>query len=139
MKIRKILLPTDGSAFSERAMRYAIFLACCLSASLTGLHVIQIRAPKDLSPENVDKQTIQRAHLCLKRVEEEAEGEVLEVDTKTLFARSISNAILEELEKGGYDLVVMGSHGITGFKKFVLGSVSEAVVHRAKTSVLIIR
>ncbi|MBI5253194.1 MAG: universal stress protein [Euryarchaeota archaeon] len=136
--IRKILLPTDGSAFSESASKYAIFLAKKCGAALTALHVISVEPPKKLGTESIEKEKAKQAELCFRSVEERGKAEGVELKTKILVSRSICGAILEEAEEGGYDIIIMGSHGISGFKKFLLGSVSEAVVHKAALPVLII-
>ncbi len=136
--IRRILLPTDGSAFSESASKYAVFLAKKCGALLTLLHVISVQPPKKLGAESVEKEKAKQTEVCFKSVEERARAEGVELRTKILVARSISGAILEEAEEGNYDIIIMGSHGITGFKKLLLGSVSEAVVRRAALPVLIV-
>lgn len=136
--IKRILLPTDGSAFSESASKYAVFLAKKLGCSLTALHVISVQPPKKLGTESVEREKAKQTELCFRSVEERAKAEGAELKTKILVARSISDTILEEADEGSYDIIIMGSHGITGFRKFLLGSVSEAVVRRATCPVLII-
>lgn len=136
--IRKILLPTDGSAFSESASKYAIFLAKKCGASLTALHVISVEPPKKLGTESIEKEKTKQAELCFRSIEERAKAEGVELKTKILVSRSIGDTILEEADEGNYDIIIMGSHGISGFKKFLLGSVSEAVVRKAALPVLIV-
>lgn len=61
--ISRILLATDGSAFSELAGEYAIYLAEKLGARLTALHVLKIEPPKRLLPEEVDEEKARAARL----------------------------------------------------------------------------
>ncbi|HEU4605873.1 MAG TPA: universal stress protein, partial [Nitrososphaera sp.] len=52
---------------------------------------------------------------------------------------AIADEILKAAESSRADLIVIGSRGLTGFKEMVLGSVSDAVVHRAKVPVLAVK
>ncbi len=137
--IEKILVPTDGSAFSERAFNYALYIAKLGNASILALHVIFVPPPKPLDPTGISKGMLQRGEVCLESLRKKARESGLEIETKILLSRSVSDAILKESSDGGFDLIVMGSHGLTGFKKFVLGSVSEAVVRRAMCPVMVVK
>ncbi len=135
--IERILLPTDGSAFSERAADYALEIAKNSQATVTAAHVVEMPAPKQLDTNNLEREAAQRAETCFKSIKEKAAEAGVEVESKVLISRSIGGAILEEAEEGNYDLIVMGSHGLSGVKKFLLGSVSDAVVHHTTKSVLL--
>ncbi len=137
--IKKILFPTDGSAFSERASEYALELAKAMGAELSVVHVVELPSPKGLAPGEIEKQKARRAESCFKSVKERAETAGVKVETRMLVSRSVSDALLEEAEEGGYDIVVMGSHGLSGMKKFLLGSVSEALVHHGSKPVLVVK
>lgn len=137
--IERILLPTDGSAFSERATDYAIGIADKFKSTVVAVHVVEMSTPKQLDIASLDREAARRAETCFKSIREKAEDGDTEVETKVLISRSIGEAILEELEEGNYDLVVMGTHGLSGVKKLLLGSVSEAVVHHTTKPVLLIK
>jgi nucleotide-binding universal stress UspA family protein len=68
-----------------------------------------------------------------------AHGDQLPPVTTAIIGDSPKEAIVEEAERWGADLVVVGSHGYRGFKRYLLGSVSQAVATRAKCSVEIVR
>jgi nucleotide-binding universal stress UspA family protein len=68
-----------------------------------------------------------------------AHGDRLLPVTTAIIGDSPKEAIVEEAERWGADLVVVGSHGYRGFKRYLLGSVSQAVATRAKCSVEIVR
>jgi len=51
----------------------------------------------------------------------------------------VADRILEIAKEGNFDMIVMGSHGLSGFKEFLLGSVSNQVVHKATCPVLIVK
>ncbi len=137
--IERILLPTDGSAFSERAAEYALGIADKFKSTVIAAHVVEMATPKQLDVASLDREAARRAETCFKSIMEKAEEGDIEVETKVLISRSIGEAIIEELEEGNYDLVVMGTHGLSGVKKLLLGSVSEAVVHHTTKPVLLIK
>ncbi len=137
--IKRILLPTDGSAFSERAFKYALYIAKLSGASIVALHVVAVPAPKPLDTSSVKREMIRQAEFVLMSVEDRAKAERVAIETKITAARSVSEAILQEVQESGCDLIVIGSHGLTGFRKFLLGSVSEAVVKGASLPVLVVR
>lgn len=137
--IERILLPTDGSAFSERAADYALEIAKNFEAKVVAVHVVEMVTPKQLDVTSLDREAARRAETCFKSIREKAADAGIEVETKVLLSRSIGEAILEEIEEGIYDLVVIGSHGLSGVKRFLLGSVSESVVHHTTKPVLLIK
>lgn len=137
--IEKILVPTDGSAFSERAFNYALFIAKQSRATILALHVINVPPPKPLDPTGISRRMLQRGEVCLESLKKKSREAGVEIETKILLSRSVSDAILKEASNGEFDLIIMGSHGLTGFKKFVLGSVSEAVVSRSTCPVMVVK
>lgn len=137
--IERILLPTDGSAFSERAADYALHLANNLKATVVAVHVVRMSAPKALDAKNLEGDAARRAETCFASVREKAKEVGIEIETKVLISRSIREALLEEIEEYDYDLTVMGAHGLSGVRKFILGSVSEAVVHHSSKPVLLVK
>jgi nucleotide-binding universal stress UspA family protein len=137
--IRRILLPTDGSAFSQRAADYALELAKKLNATIVSVHIVRMSAPKSLDTKNIESEAARRAKTCFESVKSKAKEAGIEVETKVLISRSVREALLEEIEEYNYDLTVMGAHGLSGVKKFILGSVSDAVVRHASKPVLLVK
>lgn len=137
--IEKILVPTDGSAFSERAFDYAIHIAKLSGAHILALHVIYVPPPKPLDPTGISRRMVRQGEICLESLKKKGKDAGLDINTKLTLSRSVSEAILKEASDGEFDLIVMGSHGLTGFRKFVLGSVSEAVVRRSVCPVLVVK
>ena len=143
MKIQKILCPTDFSAASEHALQEAIDLAKVLNAKIKVVHVFQrpIGIALEGAPVTIEaaEQFLEQAHAELQKslqgVHESwlAKGVDLEVE---LIEGAPYAAIVEEAAQ--CDLVVMATHGRTGFQRFVLGSVAERVVRTAPCPVLTI-
>lgn len=145
MSLRKILVPVDFSQHSHEAIRWAVDLARRYDpASLTLAHVNQ-PIPWPTSPDGLpvltaDLMTRLRADLeaALEGARREAAAGGVVVDTKLLDGVPATE-IVELARRGGFDLIVMGTHGRTGIKHAILGSVAEKVVRRAPCPVLAVR
>lgn len=141
-----ILVGTDGSETAQEAVRQSIDLARALGARL---HVVSAYAPLPAQrlrseraevPQDVEWMVNPREEVdaTLKEAADQAEAAGLKVET---FARQgdPADAILDVAEEQGSDLIVVGNKGMTGAKRFLLGSVPNKVSHHAPSSVLIIR
>jgi len=134
-----MLLPVDGSSFSERAGEHGIYLAKKLEAELIAVHVIKVGTTKKLESENIEKVKLKQANICFSSLKDKAAQASVEIETKIIVSRNIANAVLEEAKDGDYDLIVMGSHGLSGLKKLVLGSITEEILKKSTMPVLIVR
>lgn len=138
---RNILIATDGSENSQRAISYGIEIAKISGARVYGLHVIDTFS---LSQSwTAGRESI---YEILKREGEEATfkvkecGEVSGVEVKeVLLEGHPSNEILDFAENNGIDLIVMGTLGKTGLDRFLMGSVAEKVVRSSRVPVLVVR
>ena len=142
-----IVVGTDGSDTAKTAVRYAIDLACELGARLSIVSAYEPVSDQRLRNERVevpkDLQWIVNPRedvlALLEEAQKEASGAgVANVET---FARQgdAADAILDIAEEQGSDLIVVGNRGMTGAKRFLLGSVPNKVSHHAPCSVLIVR
>lgn len=139
----KILVATDGSEYSRRALITALELARTFGGEIELLAVLYIReaywgynvAYSVLVPP---EQIEEAGNLAL-----EATLEGIDVGNVTLTKKKVegypATMILEEVEKEGIDLVVMGSHGYGPIAGSMLGSVSQRVLQRAECPVLIVK
>jgi nucleotide-binding universal stress UspA family protein len=142
-----IVVGTDGSATAAIAVRHAIGLAAQLGARLQivsayepvsdqRLRSERIEVPKDLQWMTNPREDV-LALLDTARMDAVQAG-VTDVET---FARQgdAADAILDVAEEQRSDLIVVGNRGMTGAKRFLLGSVPNKVSHHAPCSVLIVR
>lgn len=136
--IERILLATDGSAFSAEAADHAIYLAEKCGALITAVHVISIRSPTPLTIENADKKGLATARTCLNKVITLGD-ENTPVETEILVSRTVPDALLEKADTGGYDIIIIGCRGVSGIRGMLLGSVSKAVVQKATCPVMVVR
>lgn len=136
--LKNLLVCTDGSEYSEGAVREAIRLAKTTGASLTVLSVIDFNPEfQALAPDLVDKMEADiRKHL--NEVKEKAAAESMKVQAFTLLSTAPYIGIAREAEKVGADLIIMGRRGKTGLKRLLMGSVTKRVIGHAPCSVLVV-
>ncbi len=147
MMFATILVGTDGSETATVAVSHAIELAGELRARLLVVSAyepvsnVRLRRERIDTPHDLEWMVNPREDV-LAVLDEAAEsarsGGVGEVET---FARQgdAADAILDVAEERGCDLIVVGNKGMTGAKRFLLGSVPNKVSHHAPCSVLIVR
>ena len=130
---RRVLLATDGSKTSDEAARA---VAARPWPEASEFRVISVEEPWAIKSsrvrhEKAPQDAVTTAEEVLGSAGLKTTGEVLSGKPK--------EAILEEAQKWAADLIVVGSHGRRGFKRFLLGSVSEAVAMNAHCSVVVVR
>ncbi|WP_336337640.1 universal stress protein [Haloarcula brevis] len=143
-----ILVPTDGSETAENAVDQAIDIASKYGATVHALYVVDVDATSySLGTEQVDR--IRQGHLDemteVKEAADKATGYVrdraaehgIEVE-EHVTAGEPARAIRKFVEDNDIDLVVMGSHGRSGLKRVILGSVTEKVLRRTRLPVLVV-
>ena len=124
---RRVLLATDGSETSAAAARA---LAGRPWPEGSEFRIVTVEEPWLIRPTSVIRH-IDSAEQVLVSAGLKASGDVL--------SGKPTEAILEEAKKWNADLIVVGSHGRRGFRRFLLGSVSEAVAMNAHCSVVVVR
>ncbi|MEO7034039.1 MAG: universal stress protein [Polyangiaceae bacterium] len=148
LALHKILVPTDLSVCSTRALDEAHEFARQFSASIDLLYVWTM--PALVAPESlitgmgINEQPLMAwmessARELLSRFEEQAKNAGIEVNTSCCERGDPATTIVEHATQGGYDLLVLGTHGRTGIAHAVLGSVAEKVVRSAPCPVLTVR
>jgi len=130
-KLSKVLVAIDGSESAEKALKYAVQLAKKYKAKITLLNVQESKL-FSLKPKVV-KEVGERV---LSDATTKVKG--LKVNTQLEFGNP-AETLIEVAEKENYDLIIVGSRGVSNVKRFFLGSVSDDVSHHAKCSVLIVR
>ena len=140
--MKKILVPFDGSEYSQKAFEKALEIAKKFESELIVMTVIQSKI-SDSSGMSIDRlEEIQDeqediAITMLKKLESQAKEKNVSFAIKIVHNPSSSDGIVSFADANNIDLIVIGSHGRTGFRKLVLGSVANGVVGHATCSVLI--
>ncbi|MCI0534682.1 MAG: universal stress protein [Verrucomicrobiales bacterium] len=141
-QIKKILVPVDFSECSKKALQYALPFAKQFDATLTLLHVVQVNYYVGdfgtidtalLETEMRKNGENQLADLRAKEV-----GKDLRCETVLRSGRVVSE-IVDVAKQTETDLIILSTHGHTGLKHVLLGSVAENVVRHAPCPVLIVR
>jgi len=140
-----LLVPLDGSSRAERVLPVAARLARVSGGTITLVTVVGI-APEAMSyrmagpflPQNMFEQDLAQAHSYLDRVAQRSDlaGIVLE---KQVDIGDPAATILSHAERQAVDLIVISSHGYTGLRRWLLGSVAERVARHAPVPVFVIR
>jgi len=145
---RRILIPTDGSAISRKAVKHGIALAKSLGATVVGFF-----APEDyraimyteympaalLSQDEFEAQAKKAADKQLAVVQKVADTAGVAFESYWIISVAPWEAIIDAARKKRCDLICMGSHGRTGLAGLVLGSTAMKVLTHTKVPVLITR
>jgi universal stress protein A len=142
--VKRILVPLDFSASSRAAFRQAVMLAARFEAHIDVLHVWEpspVVAPDQMQWLGGDADSFWRnlSDDLKKRLDEVVAEEAPAGDTSidvSVEAGYVAHTILKRIEKGAYDLVVMGTHGRRGLSHVLVGSVAERVVRLSSVPVL---
>jgi len=143
--LKHVLVATDFSDASERALDYGRELARTFGAKLRVLHVVENVATRYATEVAfVDFPDIQAK--LEKTSRERLERLLTEDDRSTIGARAViatslspASAIVDHAQKEPTDVIVVGTHGRTGVAHFFMGSVAERVVRTAPCPVLTVR
>ncbi|WP_336330074.1 universal stress protein [Haloarcula sp. CGMCC 1.2071] len=130
----RILVPTDGSPGSERAFEVAATLASTHDAAVHVLSVVDEHGPTD----DWDYDGDSPAEAFVESQADHVDTEGLSV-TAAVREGVVHDAVLDYGDENDIDLIVMGTHGRTGVRRFLLGSVTEKVVRLADVPVLSVK
>jgi len=126
VECRNILIATDGSGFSEAAAREAIGIAKKCKSALIVVSVAWNDAEISAVENNV------------KKIVDLAKSEGVEAEGRTLIGKPYE-ALVDTAKQRHSDLIIVGSHGKTGLKRLLMGSVTERVIGHSETAVLVVK
>jgi len=145
---QRILVPTDGSALSKKAIKSAVELAASLGAEVIALNVVP-RYPQSyfegsisVNPAEVarvEKQWLEQGQAIADEVGKAAAKAGVKARAITVKSDLVAEAILGAVRKNKCDLVVMASHGRKGIKRLLLGSETQHVLTHGNIPVLVLR
>ena len=102
-------------------------------------HPIEIETDSWIAPMQDEEKIKERGEKVMEKTKEVFDEAGIQVETKYFIYGHPSKAILETAEKENFDLIIMGSHGPGGIKRFILGSVADRVCSHAPCPVFIVR
>lgn len=133
--ITKIMVPTDGSRSAWKAVGFALDMAKAREAEIAAIYVVHASI---MSTAVKEEEKFGKS--CLERVKDRGRKLGVKVEAKVLTERrSIVRAIVDYAKRKRCDLIVMGTKGMGGDSRFLLGSVANGVVTHASCPVLVVR
>jgi nucleotide-binding universal stress UspA family protein len=148
MAYTHLLVPSDGSELSRKALQEAVKLARCCGARITVLHAqpavpLPVVGMGDMLDASTMEALIAATRRDSDRLLDAAARTAAEAEVTTSCERVVSDlphkVILEAAERLGCDLIVMGSHGRRGLQGLLLGSQTQRVLLNAPCPVLVVR
>jgi len=146
----KVLVPLDGSELAECTLSHVKHLCRDgVAGEVTLLNIVKFDFPWELGRSEQDIQNFDlnalrekffaksRNYLADKKSLLASEG--IQVKTESLESNRPADAITEYALKNGIDMIIIGTHGYTGLKKLMMGSVAFSVLHQSPVPVLLIR
>ena len=141
---RNIVIATDGSENTQKAISYGIEIAKLSGATVHAVYVLDISSFSSIPMSS--EGGWEAMYEILKTEGEKAvsvvknQGEAAGVKVREIVLEGHPvNEIIEFAESNNVDLIVMGTLGKTGFDRFLLGSVAEKVVRGSKVPVMVVR
>jgi nucleotide-binding universal stress UspA family protein len=145
---QRILVATDGSKLSQKAVTHAIGLADLTGAELVALKVVP-RYPLTyfeggmtvaMSEVNrIEEEWLAEAHATVNAVKSAAQKKAVKVKAVTVKSDLIAETIMTTAKRSKCDLIVMASHGRKGLKRLLLGSETQHVLTHSAIPVLVLR
>ena len=136
----KVLVATDGSEHSLKALKRAMELAEKEGAEITLLSVAYFsKEDLDEIPLNIQEKLEEQAAVALKKAKALFDEKGIKVEAILEAGYVPANNIISKAETGKFDLILLGSTGQSGFKRLLIGSTAAKVVANAPCSVAVIR
>jgi len=144
----RIMLATDGSKLSQKAVKSAIDLASKFNAELVAVKVIPRYVQTyfegsftvaDIDVKSIEAQWATGAQQVLDKISSSAAAKGVSVKTSVIKSDDISEGLIKAANKMKVDLIVMASHGRKGIKRLLLGSETQNVLTHSEVPVLVLR
>jgi nucleotide-binding universal stress UspA family protein len=145
---KRILVATDGSPLSQRAVEHALGLADITGAEVVALKVVP-RYPLTYFEggigveaeeiQRIEKQWQDEALEAVNAIKSEGQKRAVRVKAMTAKSDLVAEAIIAAVKRNKCDLIVMASHGRKGIKRLLLGSETQQVLTHSHIPVLVLR
>lgn len=146
---KHILLPTDGSTLSEKAVKQCIRLAKSIGAKITAINVVAefqmimdegfVMSNAAAVKKRFEDETEKRSKKLLAEVKANASAAGVECDSVSVTSSVPYEAIIKQAKKAKCDLIMMASHGRKGLSSILLGSETAKVLTHSTIPVLVVR
>lgn len=145
MSYQNILVPIDGSETSLHVIKHVVELARAFNSKVTVTQVMTLDPyiAFEYQAHGISNQLIERARKLIKENLEAAQSQFseagLSVETQLLEGENIPRTITQTIADSNFDLIVMSSHGRSGFKKFIMGSVAQSLMTEVQIPILVVK
>ena len=146
MDIKRILWPTDYSDNAAKALPYVVSLAEKYDAEILALHVVEPVTRMGALADLLATEEVQKLH---ERAKEHSNQKLFDtcgehmttcrVMDKRIVVGDVADEILKASENENVDMIILASHGYSGFRRFAFGSVAEKVMSGSKVPVLTVK
>jgi len=138
-KIKKILVALDGSKNSFRGLDEAIMLARDCQSVITGVYVTPLSPPaSDEQKVYIKNYLLKNANKFMKKAKTRSAQNGILFYEKIMYG-DIGSKIVKFAHDKNFDLVIMGSRGMSSVKEIFLGSTSNYVLHKSRVPILIVK
>lgn len=145
MSYQNILVPIDGSEISLNVIQHAVDLAQAFKSKVTVVQVMTLDPyiASEYMSLGQSNEMIERAREFiqsnLKQAKEQFEAKGLAVEIQLLEGESIHRSIIKAIDELKIDLIVLSSHGRSGFKKLLMGSVAQSLITEVSIPVFVVK
>lgn len=137
-KFGKILVPLDGSECAENVLPKVEKLATELKASIALLRVAYAHTFPGVDPTEAEVKVVREAEEYLRKIEERFKSKGFRVDSHVRYGND-AEEILDHAAQEEIDIIAMTTHGRSGVKRFLLGSVAEKILRHSPKPIFLIR
>lgn len=137
-KFQRILVPLDGSDCAENVFPMAEKLAAELKANIVLLRVALANTFPGVDPTEAQLKVVKEAEAYLQKVEDRLKAKGFKVDSHVRYGND-AEEILEHATQKEIDMIAMTTHGRSGVKRFLLGSVAEKVLRYSPKPIFLVR
>ena len=143
--MKKILIPVVRSEYNDKIISFATILANGSGASITAIHVMDKSTLGGIGDvfgarvEEYEKAMRKRSEELLAEVQQIIEKQGIKISIEVIRNKSIAQGIIDYARESGADVIVIGTKGLTGVERFVMGGVASSVINNAHCPVVAIR
>jgi nucleotide-binding universal stress UspA family protein len=137
-RFKRILVPLDGSKCAEIVLPKVEKLASDLKASIALLRVVFAHTFPGVDPTEAEVKVVREAEEYLRKVEERLKAKGFKVDSHVRYGND-AEEILDHGAQKDIDMIAMTTHGRSGVKRFLLGSVAEKILRHSPKPIFLVR
>ncbi len=137
-KFERILVPLDGSECAEIVLPKVEKLATDLKARIALLRVAYAHTFPGADPTEAEVKVVREAEEYLRKIEERLKAKGFKVDSHVRYGND-ADEILDHAAQKDIDFIAMTTHGRSGVKRFLLGSVAEKILRHSPKPIFLVR